>query len=108
MSAPAPKLEVLSKRRLTDGGRVRFQVTVRGPYRAHRRVAVQALAPAGWLDFPGCVGKTNSQGRFECAYRFREQEGDVEYAFRALVPRQPEYPFLFQGRTRPVEVSVRD
>ena len=102
-----PDLKVLSKRKLTDGGRVRFRVRLAGPYRAHRRVAVQALAPAGWLDFPGCVGKTDGAGRFECSYRFREQEGDVEYAFRALAPRQPEYPFL-QGRTKPVEVSVRD
>ncbi len=102
-----PELKVLSKRKLTDGGRVRFRVRLAGPYRAHRRVAVQALAPAGWLDFPGCVGKTDAAGRFECSYRFREQQGDVEYAFRALAPRQPEYPFL-QGRTRPVEVSVRD
>lgn len=102
-----PKLQVLSKRRLSDGARARFRVKLAGPYRGKRKVAVQALAPAGWLDFPGCTGKTNRRGLFGCSYRFREQSGDVEYKFRALAPRQPGYPYL-QGRTRSMTIVVRD
>jgi hypothetical protein len=102
-----PKLSVISRRKLSDGGRARFRVKLAGPYRAKRKVAVQALAPAGWLDFPGCTGRTSEKGIFRCAYRFREQSGDVKYKFRALAPRQRGYPYL-QGRTRPKAVVVRD
>ena len=102
-----PKLTVLSKRKLSDGGRARFRVELPGPYRGNRKVAVQALAPAGWLDFPGCVGKTNPKGVFTCSYRFREQTGSVKYQFRALAPRQPGYPYL-QGRSRSERLVVRD
>ena len=102
-----PKLSVLSKRQLSDGGRVRFRVKLAGPYRGNRKIAVQALAPAGWLDFPGCTGRTNRKGYFRCAYRFREQSGDVKYKFRALAPRQRGYPYL-QGRTKSKRVLVRD
>lgn len=102
-----PKLRVLSKRKLSDGGRVRFRVKIGGPYRKGRKVAVQALAPAGWLDFPGCSGKTNERGVFRCSYRFREQSGNVAYKFRALAPRQAGYPYL-QGRTKAQKVLVRD
>lgn len=102
-----PRLSVLSKRKLSDGGRVRFRVKLAGPYRAGRRVAVQALAPAGWLDFPGCTGRTSRKGYFRCAYGFREQSGNVEYRFRAIAPRQPGYPYL-QGRTPAKSVVVRD
>jgi hypothetical protein len=102
-----PKLTVLSRRKLSDGGRARFRVELPGPYRGKRRVAVQALAPAGWLDFPGCVGKTNPKGVFSCSYRFREQTGSVKYQFRALAPRQPGYPYL-QGRSRSERLVVRD
>ncbi|MCC2662476.1 MAG: hypothetical protein K0S35_398 [Geminicoccaceae bacterium] len=102
-----PKLKVLSKRRLSDGGKARFRVRLGGPYRGKRKVAVQALAPAGWLDFPGCVGKTNRKGVFRCSYRFREQSGSVKYEFRALAPRQSGYPYL-QGRSRSEKVVVRD
>jgi hypothetical protein len=90
-----------------DGGKARFRVRLGGPYRGKRKVAVQALAPAGWLDFPGRVGRTNRQGFFRCAYRFREQSGSVKYQFRALAPRQPGYPYL-QGRSRSEKVVVRD
>ena len=102
-----PKLTVLSRRKLSDGGRARFRVKLPGPYRGKRKVAVQALAPAGWLDFPGCVGKTNPKGVFTCSYRFREQTGSVKYQFRALAPRQPGYPYL-QGRSRSERLVVRD
>jgi hypothetical protein len=102
-----PKLKVLSKRKLSDGGKARFRVRLGGPYRGKRKVAVQALAPAGWLDFPGCVGKTNRKGAFRCSYRFREQSGSVKYQFRALAPRQSGYPYL-QGRSRSEKVVVRD
>ena len=91
----------------SDGARARFRVKLAGPYRGKRKVAVQALAPAGWLDFPGCVGKTNRRGIFRCSYRFREQSGDVKYKFRALAPRQSGYPYL-QGRTRSMTIVVRD
>lgn len=102
-----PKLRVLSKRHLSDGGKARFRTKLAGPYRGHRKVAIQALAPAGWLDFPGCTGRTNRKGYFRCSYGFREQSGDVKYKFRALVPRQRGYPYL-QGRTRSKTVLVRD
>lgn len=101
-----PKLRVLSKRKLSDGGRARFRVKLAGPYRGKRKVAVQALAPAGWLDVPGCTGKTNRRGVFRCSYQFRQQSGDVKYKFRALAPRQPGYPYL-QGRTRSMIIVVR-
>jgi len=102
-----PKLKVLSKRKLSDGGKARFRVKLAGPYRGKRKVAVQALAPAGWLDFPGCVGKTDPKGVFRCSYRFREQSGSVRYQFRALAPRQRGYPYL-QGRSRSEKLVVRD
>ncbi len=102
-----PKLQVLSRHRLTDGRRVRFRVKLAGPYRVGRKVAIQALAPAGWLDFPGCTGKTNDRGVFRCSYRFREQSGNLSYRFRALAPRQAGYPYL-QGRTRAQRILVRD
>ena len=102
-----PKLLVLSKHRLSDGRRVRFRVRLPGPYRAARKVAVQALAPAGWLDFPGCTGKTDDRGVFECSYRFREQAGSLTYKFRALAPRQAGYPYL-RGRTGAKKIVVRD
>jgi hypothetical protein len=102
-----PKLKMLSKRNLSDGANARFRVKLAGPYRKRRKVAVQALAPAGWLDFPGCVGRTDPKGVFRCSYRFREQAGSVRYQFRALVPRQRGYPYL-QGRSRSEKLVVRD
>ena len=102
-----PRLRVLSKRKLSDGGKARFRVELAGPYRSKRKVSVQALAPAGWLDFPGCGGKTDRNGVFRCSYRFREQSGSVRYQFRALAPRQAGYPYL-QGRSRSERLVVRD
>jgi len=102
-----PKLQVLSKRKLSDGGTVRFRAKLAGPYRGNRKIAIQALAPAGWLDVPGCTGRTDHKGYLRCAYRFREQSGPVKYKFRALAPRQRGYPYL-QGHTRSKKVLVRD
>ena len=84
-----------------------FACSSPAPTARSAKVAVQALAPAGWLDFPGCVGKTDRKGTFRCSYRFREQSGSVKYQFRALAPRQPGYPYL-QGRSRSERLVVRD
>ena len=102
-----PRLRVRSGKKLSDGAKARFRIKLAGPYRAKRKVAVQALAPAGWLDFPGCVGKTETDGVYACSYRFREQGGNLKYKFRARVPRQKGYPYL-QGRSRSEIVVVRD
>jgi hypothetical protein len=100
-----PRLRIPSKRKLSGGGRARFEIKLAGPYRRDRKVVLQALAPAGWLEVPGCSGRTDEIGTFRCAYRFRQQSGAVKYKFRALVPRQRGYPYL-QGRTRSEKVVV--
>jgi hypothetical protein len=102
-----PRLRVFSKHKLSDGGTARFEIKLAGPYRRHRKVTLQALAPAGWLEVPGCSGRSNEKGVFRCSYRFRRQSGDVKYKFRALAPRQRDYPYL-QGRSRPKAVVVHD
>jgi hypothetical protein len=98
-----PRLRLRPARRLENGERARFRVTLPGPANAGRRVAIQARSGGRWLRIAG--GRTSATGAWRGAYRFRATTATRRYAFRATVTRQPGYPYL-GGRSRIARIRV--
>lgn len=86
-----PRLRLLPRRTLRNGERLRFRVGLPGPAAGRRRVEVQARAGGRWLRVAG--GRTDRRGAWRGSYRFRSTTGERTYAFRAVVGREPGYPY---------------
>lgn len=99
-----PRLRLRPTDTLRNGERVRFAVGLPGPAGARRRVAVEARSSHGWVRV--AAGRTSMSGRWHGAYRFRSTTGIRRYAFRAIVPKQPGYPYA-AGRSAIRRVTVR-
>ena len=93
-------------RRLRDGGRVRLHGRLPGPAAGGRVVVLQAgvVGSRRWITFRRST--TDRHGRFAARYRFHSTTRKTRYRFRAVVPRQRDYPYL-EGHSRPVSVLVR-
>jgi hypothetical protein len=93
-------------RRLRNGERVRLRGKLRSTPVTRRGalVEVQARRPHRWQTFT--TTRSDRRGRFKTSYRFTRTVGLQTYRLRALVPRQPLYPYA-PGSSRPVRVTVR-
>ena len=61
------------------------------PGPSNRRVAIQARGTGKWIRIDG--GRTDRGGRWSGNYRFTNTTGTRKYAFRAVIRRQPGYPY---------------
>jgi hypothetical protein len=98
-----PRLRLRPTHRISNGNRVRFEVRLPGPGRAHRRVRVQVRSGKRWLELRG--GLTGARGIYRARYRFHATTGRRTYAFRAVVPKQDGYPYE-PGRSRVARATV--
>jgi hypothetical protein len=57
----------------------------------NRRVAVQARGTGKWIRIEG--GRTDRGGRWSGHYKFTNTTDTRRYAFRAVIRRQPGYPY---------------
>lgn len=96
----------VDRRHLLNGQAVRFAGRLLGrPLpRAGKLVALQARVPGGWRTF--ATPRADARGRFSHRYRFTSTTGLRRYLFRALVEREPSYPYE-RGVSRRVAVVVR-
>ncbi len=93
----------LSPHRLRNGSRMRIRGTLRGgPNRRGTIVTMQVLNPrkVSFLDL-----KVDRHGHFKGAYRFRNTHVRYTFRFRALVQRQPAYPYR-AGISKTLHVMV--
>jgi hypothetical protein len=93
----------ITPRRLRNGRRMRIRGTLRGgPGRTGTIVTMQVLNPrkVAFLDL-----KVDPRGRFKGAYRFRNTHVRYTFRFRAVVQRQPAFPYR-TGSSRTVHVTV--
>ena len=102
-SKAVPRFALRPPRGLTNGDNVRFDAVIPGPAQASRRVAIQARGTGKWIRIAG--GRTDRGGRWSGKYRFRNTTGTRRYAFRAVVRRQPGYPYL-PGRSKTRHATV--
>ncbi|MDQ3728664.1 MAG: hypothetical protein M3355_03645, partial [Actinomycetota bacterium] len=103
-SKAVPRLSLRSDRPLRNGEAVRFDVRIPGPAQANRRVAIQARGTGKWIRIAG--GRTDRGGRWNGKYRFRNTTGTRRYAFRAVIRRQPGYPYSpGHSKTRKITVT---
>ena len=103
-SKAVPRLTLRPTRGVSNGDSVRFGVRIPGPGQASRQVAVEAKAGSRWIRI--ATGRTNRSGRWSGSYEFRNTTGTRRYAFRAVVGRQPGYPYLpGQSTTRHLTVT---
>lgn len=98
-----PRLRLDPRGTLRNGDRVRFTVRLHGPAAEGRRAHIKVRADGRWLKLR--TGTTDRSGRWRSAYRFRATTGARTYHFRAVVPRQPGYPFE-GGRSEVREARV--
>lgn len=98
-----PKLRLRPEGKLRNGERLRFGVRLPGPASSRRRAAIQARSGRRWIRIAG--GRTSASGRWRGAYRFSATTGTRRYAFRAVVPKQPGYPYA-AGRSRIARATV--
>jgi hypothetical protein len=85
------RLRLRPRHPIANGGRVRFTVWLPGPENQGRRVKIQARAGRRWVDVRS--GLAGAHGIYRSTYRFRSTTGRRRYLFRALVPKQPGYPY---------------
>ncbi len=102
-SHAVPRLRLRPRRALANGERLHFRVQIPGPANGGRRVVVRARAGRRWVRVAG--GRTTGSGAWRGAYRFSSTTGTRRYAFRAVVPRQPGYPYE-GGRSRVARATV--
>ncbi len=98
-----PRLALRPSHPVDNGDSVRFDVRIPGPAQDARRVAVQARGSGKWIRIDG--GRTDRHGRWRGKYRFRSTTGTRRYAFRAVVRRQPGYPYA-PGRSKTRTLTV--
>jgi hypothetical protein len=92
-----PWLRLRPRRELHNGDRLHFRVRIPAPSKADRDVHLQVRSGGHWLGLRD--GRTNANGVWRTGYRFHATTGRRRYAFRALVPAQPGYPYV-AGRSR--------
>lgn len=90
-SKAIPRLALRPSRSVENGDSVRFDVRIPGPSHSQRRVAIQARGTGKWIRIAG--GRTDRGGRWSGHYRFRNTTQTRRYAFRAIIRRQPGYPY---------------
>ncbi len=90
-SKAVPRLALKPTRGLSNGDAIRFDVRIPGPAQMHRRVAIQARGTGKWIRIEG--GRTDRGGRWSGHYRFTNTTSTRRYAFRAVIRRQPGYPY---------------
>ncbi|MDX6586634.1 MAG: hypothetical protein QOI31_1107 [Solirubrobacterales bacterium] len=98
-----PRLALTPPRGLTNGDTLRFNVHIPGPANAQRRVAIQARGTGKWIRIEG--GRTDRGGRWSGRYRFTNTTATRHYAFRAIIRRQPGYPYN-PGKSKTRKVTV--
>jgi hypothetical protein len=98
-----PRLRLRPRHPIRNGRRARFKVRLRGPAAARRWVRIKARVGKRWVEVRN--GRTSDRGVFRARYRFRSTTGRRRYAFRALVPKQPGYPYR-RGHSRIRRVTV--
>ncbi|MGI8585609.1 MAG: hypothetical protein ACR2KY_04315, partial [Thermoleophilaceae bacterium] len=96
----------VNRRRVENGGRVRFEGRVLGrPVpREGKLLQLEAHYRDSWRTF--AVLRSNRRGRWHYGYRFEATTGSVTYPFRVRIPRERSYPYAV-GRSRVVKVVVR-
>jgi hypothetical protein len=101
----AASLEV-NPPKLRNGRRVRLWGKLPQPAAAGRVVILQAnvVGSRRWITFRRAT--TDAQGGFESGYQFHSTTRRTNYRFRAVVPRQDDYPYV-EGHSKPVSVLVR-
>jgi len=102
-SVALPRLTLQPRRGLTNGDTVRFGVRIPRPSAANREVAVEARSNGRWIRIAS--GHTNHRGQWNGSYRFQNTTGTRRYAFRAVVGREPGYPYL-PGRSKIRRLTV--
>jgi hypothetical protein len=92
-------------RKLRDGQLVELHGKLSGPRAAGRVVVLQANVRGSrrWVTFRKAT--TVAGGRFRAHYRFHSTTRRTGYRFRAVVPRQSDYPYA-EGTSRPASVAV--
>jgi hypothetical protein len=107
LSVQAGAILRASRRRVVNGGDVRFSGRVLGRNlpATGKLVELQAYSRGEWRTFatPRAHPRT---GRWSHAYRFTATRGTVRYRFRAQIPREAGFPYS-RGASRPVTVVVR-
>lgn len=101
-SKAVPRLKVTPDT-LRNGQSARFEVRIPGPAQANRRVAVQARGTGKWIRIDG--GRTDRGGRWSGKYEFKRTTGTRTYGFRAVIRRQPGYPYS-PGHSKTKRVTV--
>jgi hypothetical protein len=88
-----------------NGQRVRLWGMLPGPRAGRRVVVLQANAPGSkrWITFRRAT--TGADGGYRSGYRFSSTTRRTRYRFRAVVPRQDDYPWV-EGHSMPVAVVV--
>ena len=81
----------LSRKALHNGQTLRYLGRVLGPRTGHRFVEVQVRNGRKWQIV--CSVRTESNGSFACAHRFRRTVVRTTYTFRARVRKQPALPY---------------
>jgi len=101
----SPSLK-LSPARLRNGKTVQMWGTIPGPEPGLRIVVLQAnvVGSKRWITFR--KASTDGKGAFKASYKFKSTTRRVRYRFRAVVPRQDDYPYV-GGASRPASVVVR-
>ncbi|MDQ2675323.1 MAG: hypothetical protein M3Y34_00810, partial [Actinomycetota bacterium] len=102
-SKAVPRLSLTPEQGLENGDTLRFAVSIPGPANANRRVAIQARGTGKWIRIEG--GRTDRGGRWSGRYRFTSTTATRTYAFRAVIRRQPGYPYE-PGRSKTRRVTV--
>ena len=104
---PARTRMSVNDRRLLNGQSVNFRGRLAVPptgLAAGKLVELQTKLSGRWQTFRTI--RTDAQGRWSSAYRFRRTRGVVRYRFRARLPREAAYPYE-TGTSRSVRVTVR-
>lgn len=86
-----PRLKLRPHHPLHNGRRVRFKVRLQEPAAPRRWVRIQARSGKRWVELDN--GRANGKGVFRAHYRFHATFGRHRYAFRAVAPGQPGYPY---------------
>jgi hypothetical protein len=81
----------LSRKALHNGQTLRYLGRVLGPRTGHRFVEVQVRNGGRWQIV--CSVRTEANGSFACAHRFRRTVARTTYTFRARVRKQPGLPY---------------
>ena len=99
-----PTLSVSPSGTLRNGDEARFEVRLHGPGEGGRRVQLEVRTGDHWTIVR--AHNADANGRWRDAYRFTSTTGTRTYRFRALVPKQPGYPYA-RGWSEIRKVRVR-